>query len=223
MMDLKRFVNAPPLTPYAPRWDFTIANTLIEDINLEKLTDTILKKERSIKKIKLSYDDKGRVFDGQTGLGKNSTTSRSNSYNLLSWDTEETNKLKQKILENVLLYNQALDNPIPPELWIQCWVNVMRFGQRIKPHLHCVEPQTYLSGHFIVQCKKSSTVYISPANQINDPYEITYENSPGSMTIFPSYIPHYTTTHYSFTPRISIAFDVGLVKEKDHFIKLRGT
>ena len=129
-------------------------------------------------------------------------------------------ELRHQILNKVIMYNNLIGVQLPKELWIQCWVNVLRFGQRIKPHLHCVDSTCYLSGHYTVQCNNTSTVYISPENQINDPYEINVENKPGSMTIFPSYVPHYTTRHYSFTPRITIAFDIFLNKDKENFIRL---
>jgi len=219
-MKIQRIASAAPISPYAPSWDFSIGNTVIESINLKELAKTILRKEKEIKRLELSYTDNGNVFDGYTGLGANSTTSRSNSYNLLSWNTQETNQLMEKIRENVINYNMALQNKVPSQLWVQCWVNVLRFRQRIKPHLHAIDPKCYLSGHFAVQCENTSTVYISPVNQINDPYEIKVDNKPGSMTIFPSYVPHYTTTHYSFKPRITIAFDLSLDKTRENFVEL---
>jgi len=219
-MKIQRIASAPAVSPYAPSWDYSIGHDVIDDIDLSVLAKTILRKERSIKRLGLSYTAKGDVFDGYTGLGSNSTTSRSNSYNVLTWGTEETNQLKRKILENVVIYNGGLGHPVPKELWVQCWVNVLRFRQHIKPHLHSTEPTCYLSGHFVVQCEKTATVYVSPVNQLNDPYEVVMGNEPGSMTIFPSYIPHYTTPHHSFKPRITLAFDLSLTRSTDNFIRL---
>jgi len=219
-MKIQRIASAPPVSPYAPSWDYSIGHSVVDNIDLNALVKTILRKEKEIKKLELSYTDNGNLFDGYTGLGANSTTSRSNSYNLLTWSTEETNKLKRKILENVIIYNGALKNDVPKELWCQCWVNVMRFRQRIKPHLHSTDPLCYLSGHFVVQCKKTATVYVSPVNQLNDPYETVIENEPGTMTIFPSYVPHYTTRHISFIPRITLAFDLSLTRTTNNFIRL---
>lgn len=219
-MDLTRVTSNPPLSPFAPVWDFCIGNDHVDGIDLDALKRTILSNERKVKSIKPSYTENGKLIDGHTGLGKNSTTSRFLSYNLLTWQTPEIDELRYQILKKVIAYNNLLGYSLPKELWIQCWMNVLRFGQRIKPHLHNVDATCYLSGHYTVQCKKTSTVYISPENQINDPYEIHVENKPGSMTIFPSYIPHYTTPHYSFTPRITIAFDIFLNRDKENFIKL---
>ena len=65
-----------------------------------------------------------------------------------------------------------------------------------------------MSGHFNVQVKDTSTCYMSPVNQLNDPEIIEMKNIPGEITFFPSYIFHYTTPHYSFNPRITIAMDI---------------
>ena len=61
---------------------------------------------------------------------------------------------------------------------------------------------------------------MSPINQLNDPDLIDNKNKDGDMTLFPSYIFHYTTPHYSFKPRITIAFDLCPYKKHDNFIPL---
>ena len=86
--------------------------------------------------------------------------------------------------------------------------------------MHSISPNCYLSGHFNVQVNDTSTCYMSPINQLNDPDVIDIKNKNGDMTLFPSYIFHYTTPHYSFKPRITIAFDLSLYKKHDNFIPL---
>ena len=202
-----RYVSRDPKTSYAPTWDFSIESITLP-VNVEKLSKTCLEKEKGIKKLPLSYYN-SKVFDGYTGLGKNSTTSRSSVMpNVLSWDTPETNSLKRHVKLQVKKYNAELGNSTPEHLWVRCWVNILKFGQKMKPHLHSVDPSCYLSAHFTIQAKDTSTCYITPANQINDPYIITHENKAGMLTIFPSYIPHYTTRHYSLEPRITLAMDI---------------
>ena len=51
-------------------------------------------------------------------------------------------------------------------------------------------------------------------------YLVDYPNIPGEMILFPSYIHHYTTRHYSFKPRITIAFDLRLDKRYNSSILL---
>ena len=213
-MKFKRFVSQPPVSPYAPQWDFRVGNSMCEDIDTNSLSKFLLSKEKEIKKLPIVSD-----FDGYTGLGSNSTTSRSQQYNILLWNHPEIKKLKSNIAKNIILYNDECGNKTP-QLWIQCWYNVLRFGQSIKPHSHSVTPICYLSGHFNVQVNDTSTVYMSPINQLNDPEVINIKNILGKLTLFPSYIFHYTTPHYSFKPRITIAFDISPNKLHDNFLRL---
>ena len=209
-MKFKRFVSRPPVSPYAPQWDFRVGTSICEDIDTNSLSEFLLLKEKEVKKLPTSVRVNGTESDGYTGLGSNSTTSKFQSYNILTWNHPEIKKLRSNIARMIIGYNNECDNKTPNELWIHSWYNVLRFGQKIKPHHHSADPDCYLSGHFDVQVNNTSTVYMSPINQINDPEVIDIENIPGELTLFPSYIFHYTTPHYSFKPRITIAFDVSL-------------
>ena len=219
MMKFKGFRSLPPLTPYAPSWDFTIGTSSCDDIDIKSFSKFLLRKEREVKKLPFSLHD-GKYSDGYTGLGKNSTTSRWKIFNLLTWDYPEVKKLKTNIIRNIIEYNTKCGNQTPDELYGYCWYNVLRYRQKIKPHQHGAHPRTYLSGHFNVQVDNTSTCYLGIINQINDPDVIDIKNEAGCMTIFPSYINHYTTPHSSFRPRITIAFDISPFKLTDHSIKL---
>ena len=223
-MKFKRFVNDPPQTPYAPTWDFRVSKSSCDDIDVNSLSQFLVKREREIKKLPPSIGSDGKKSDGYTGLGLNNTTSKFKHYNLLAWDHLEIKKLKTHILTNVIGYNNECGNKTPDELWIQCWYNVLRWGQKIKPHMHNVHSSCYLSGHFNVQVNDTSTCYMSPINQLLDPDVIDVKNREGEITLFPSYIFHYTTPHYSFKPRITIAFDIRLSRSilewNPHAIKL---
>ena len=219
-MKFKRFCSEPPVSPYAPEWDFRVGSSLCEDIDTNSLSRFLLSKEKQVKKLPTSYDKDNHVIDGYTGLGSRSTTAKFQSYNILTWDHSEIKKLKSNIAKSVIDFNDECGNKTPNVLWIQCWYNVLRFGQKIRPHHHSISPGCYLSGHFNVQVNDTSTVYMSPINQLNDPQVIDIKNKVGDMTLFPSYIFHYTTPHYSFKPRITIAFDLKLHKSHDSFIQL---
>ena len=219
-MKFKRFCSEPPVSPYAPEWDFRVGSPLCEDIDTNSLSRFLLSKEKQVKKLPTSYDKDNHVIDGYTGLGSRSTTAKFQSYNILTWDHSEIKKLKSNIAKSVIDFNDECGNKTPNILWIRCWYNVLRFGQKITPHHHSVDPDCYLSGHFNVQVNDTSTVYMSPINQLNDPEVIDIKNKVGDMTLFPSYIFHYTTPHYSFKPRITIAFDLNLYKLHDNFLPL---
>ena len=219
-MKFERFRNQPLLSPYAPFWDFRVGTSIYDDIDVNSLSQFLLSKEKEIKKLPPSFSVNGKKSDGYTGLGTNSTTSRYQSYNLLTWSHPEIRKLRSNIVKSLFKYNNECGNETPQEIYAICWYNVLRFGQKINPHLHSISPNCYLSGHFNVQVNDTSTCYMSPINQLNDPDVIDIKNKNGDMTLFPSYIFHYTTPHYSFKPRITIAFDLNFYKLHDNFIPL---
>ena len=219
-MKFKRFKSQPPISPYAPTWDFRVGASKCDDIDVNSLSQFLLSKEKEIKKLPSSVDKNGKMIDGYTGLGTNSTTSKFQSYNLFTWNHPEIRKLRSNIVKSLFKYNDECGNKNPTEVYVVCWYNVLRFGQKINPHMHSTTPHCYLSGHFNVQVNNTSTIYMSPINQLNDPEVIDIKNKNGDMTLFPSYIFHYTTPHYSFKPRITIAFDLNLYKMHDNFIPL---
>jgi len=94
---------------------------------------------------------------------------------------------------------------------------VLRKGQEILPHIHQTGPWTYLGGHVTVQCHDTSTIYINPINQINDPELYISYNHVGKITLFQHNIPHYTTVYNGESERITIAFDISLAEYVDSF------
>ena len=117
------------------------------------------------------------------------------------------------LFDGISACQQALKNlniEIPNAFSIMGWANVMRQGEKINPHLHSVKPHSYLSGHVTIQCENTSTYYINPVNQLNEPEVKQLKNVPGEITLFPSCMPHYTDTHNASTERITIAFDLSL-------------
>ena len=99
---------------------------ILTDINVKKLAKKILKNEpRIIKKYPAKSIDLKYDFDGDTGLGLNSLTSRSCHYNLLNW--WGTGLLRKWIRQGYEEYNNIRGRP----LYVQCWANVMRKGEKI--------------------------------------------------------------------------------------------
>jgi len=200
---------------FAPEWEYVITEQTIEKINYKNLSKFLLKIEKEIiKKFKSSHD-------GYTGLGNKSVTSRYKYYNLFNYKNEEIIKLKKYIIEahNNLLNNYRL--PLPNNLWAQCWFNVLRKGEQIKPHIHGTDPDCYLSGHFMVKSQETNTIFINPQNQINEPSIYKSNNKEGKMTLFQSCIPHYTDKQIDKEERISIAFDLSLKEINSNYIKIK--
>tara|TARA_B100000427_G_C15368447_1_gene533221 strand:+ start:139 stop:819 length:681 start_codon:yes stop_codon:yes gene_type:complete len=212
-LSLIRFKSEEKETPFAPTWDYTLVEGQIEDVDFDYIAKYLIEKKEEILKIKPS---KG---DGYTGLGKNSTTARHADYNIFNFGDEEINKLKS----NILFLHSKLIGTIGSDefnkyrcdgLYIQCWYNVMKKGERILPHLHDTESVCYLGGHITVQCDDTYTGYINPVNQISKPDIHESKNKVGKLTLFPNYLPHFTNKHNGDKERITIAFD--LMTRKDH-------
>ena len=172
--------------------------TIPTDINVEKLAKKILKNEpKIIKKYPAKGIDGIYDFDGSTGLGFNSLTSRSSHFNVLDW--WGTGSLRRWIRKGYEKYNNIKGKP----LYVQCWANVMRKGDQIKAHKHesynRTSPVKHLCGHLSVQVDGSTSTY--------------YEGSPilnknGQMTFFPAHTFHWTDRYGNDSERITVAFDI---------------
>ena len=215
------FKNEPKQNYFAPEWNWYLFETHINKIDFDDLAKLCLSKEKEILKLPSSIDTDNKISDGYTGLGKNSTTSKFQHYNVLKWKNKNITLLKEFIIE---FHNEILKHfkyPLIKELWAQCWVNIMKKDQKIKTHIHGTGPTTYLGGHFCVQCNNTSTYYINPINQINNPFTYKSVNEVGKITLFQNNIPHYTDIHKGENDRITIAFDLETTKPKERNNYLR--
>lgn len=92
-------------------------------------------------------------------------------------------------------------------LWIQCWGNILRFGEMIKKHVHREEYERINQGNqnIVYAC----SVFISGNEDhgilINDTH---YTNKLGECLILGEEVPHRVKTYYNKEPRISLGFDV---------------
>lgn len=209
-MKFYNFKSNDPKTPFAPIYDYVLGEDHIgiHDVQYyNNLKELILKKEKQI----LEETEPTRTVgtdntDGYTGLGDNSLTSRFASFNVLKWEEDLINPIRNAIKEKYFEFLNALK--VERRLcYIQCWTNVLRKGQQIKPHIHGVTPYTYLGGHIHITQNNTSTFYMNPVNQLNDPELHESKNEQGKITIFQNCIPHYTSMNIEEHERISIAFD----------------
>ena len=124
------------------------------------------------------------------------------------------------IKHEVELYTK--DNGI---LYGQCWANVLRKGEAIGTHAHAESLHAYLSGNISVQTSETSTYYLTPY------FEEAYEsvNKDGKISLFPSWLKHYTDITKKDKERITIGFDLvnlegyekGIsVEKKNHWERL---
>lgn len=186
-------------TPFAPELKYFIAEAEISDPTdeLKKLKTEILSKEKSI------INSHEYVSDWGTRMGKNSLTSRANNYNLLDFDN--TKVLRNSIVDMHTLYVQACGEKMESEkYYIQCWANVMRPKEKIYPHKHSGDSYSYISGHVCLQVEDTYTHYIHPF----DDSQWKSDNIVNKITLFPSFIVHYTDPVPSGQTRITVAFDI---------------
>jgi hypothetical protein len=86
----------------------------------------------------------------------------------------------------------------------------------INPHhhagLHGDSPveYSYISGNLCLQTENTSTCFSHPISHIDIHREIP--NVDGELTLFPSFLSHWTLPNLSHNPRITIAFDI--IKEE---------
>ena len=211
------FVNEEPISPFAPEWRFFIAEKFLSRIDCNRLKDYLLNRQPEILAIKDNLNDAG------TGLGSDSTTARFISYNVMTWDQPDINILKEEIsIMHDTYYRDIVDRPTP-KVSLGGWMNIMKKGDRIKRHNHGFLDNTYISGHFTVCCDGTRTVYTNPYEHW-DEYELLQrveehdlefnhslyasKNTAGQLTLFPGYIPHFTTEHRSDSDRITLAFEI---------------
>ena len=186
-------------TPFAPVWDYVMGEK-ISQVDYYNLKEEILQKEQEIIG---KYDYQ---HDNNTGLGKYSLTSRSKDYNLLEFDSAGELRKDIRLLHDEFI--EGLGFNFNGKIFVQCWANVMRKGQRIKKHCHGFGQYAYLSGHLCVQVNED--LYPTSTHYYN-PYAVEPWSSPNvnnKMTIFPSWLKHDTDRVEDDVERITIAFDI---------------
>lgn len=165
------------------------------------LSKKVLKNEPVIlKKYSSEYGD------GSTMLGPDSLTSRFSKFNVLKW--WGTRKLKQKIRLGYERYTGIEGTP----LYIQCWANVMRNGQKIEAHQHSQDirdTEDFLCGNLPIQVDGTTSTYYLDTNQRPQDTEVKpICNMNGQMTIFPGHLTHWTDKYVGNDERVTIAFDI---------------
>lgn len=204
MINIVHFRSQQSRTFFAPNWHFVMGEAKLDGLDFKQIADYILVKE---KEIVAEFPFEGiKSIDAYTGLGPDSLTSRWRHFNVLSWDHPEIQKMKEGIHKTYLEFLASFNAP-RPNVWVQCWANVLRSGQEIGAHCHADGPWSYLGGHISVQCKGTQTCYMTTLDQINNPKIYRSDNEVGKITLFQQCIPHFTTPHHDEHERITIAFD----------------
>ena len=92
-MKIINFKSEPKQSFFAPEWSYYMCEdeTLDDTVYFKKIAKIILDKEKNvIDSNQNNYNNYNKkhntIFDGQTGLGSKSLTSRSPFFNVLSWN-----------------------------------------------------------------------------------------------------------------------------------------
>tara|TARA_B100000902_G_C27011583_1_gene765072 strand:+ start:64 stop:738 length:675 start_codon:yes stop_codon:yes gene_type:complete len=205
---ITKMKSDPKQTFLAPEYDYTIFETVYKDVNYEELAKFIKSKEKEIVNLPITRN-------AYTGMRDDSTSVRFGNYNVFKWESPIVEKLKHFVCNfHDQVVGKYYKQELPKELYVQCWANIMRKGDQFKAHIHDIGPNCYLAGHICVQCDDTSTHYINPINQINDPMAFASKNEVGKVTLFPNNIPHYTDMQKGDKERITIAFDLRIKDPK---------
>ena len=139
-----------------------------------------------------------------TGLGNDSITSRFPYFSVFDFEHPFVERIRS-VLEYMQDICTITKTNWHSHLYAQSWFNVMRNGQKINFHSHGMNEDILYGFHITIETQNTSTIYHNPfdTKQI-----IEVPNDIGTITLFPNYIPHQTTTYEGNDVRISIAGDI---------------
>lgn len=190
-----------PLTEFSPTWNIPIGVKKFDnDDVINDIRNFLITKEKDIIH-SIPYD-----YDGTTGLNPNSVTGRFACYNLLKFQ-EECPGLKTlfEFFQKSYLEYIFTEDLTPRDTDIVCWFNALRKGERVHEHNHGSGNDVYLSGNFILDNHDTKTHYKCPFDR---DIITSIPNLKGILTIFPSFVYHYSDMYNDNGIRHSIAFDI---------------
>jgi hypothetical protein len=131
---------------------------------------------------------------------KGSLTGRYNLYNCLNIDI--LNPILKPKFKNLINYFN-----FDGELYIQCWINILRYGESLDIHRHVDyldETYIYASGNIFIHGNPNPGTSFYYDDRIDN-----YKNRPGIIQVFHPIIEHGVRTYLNDDVRVSIAFDIG--------------
>ena len=214
------FRSEPPETPFAPTWNIHLIEKTWESIDCEFLYSFLMQKRREILKMKPVLVG-NKLSDGNTKLGRRNIMSRYSLYNVFKFENAHLYTLRNAIVQQLKVLYGVLDIPQPEYVYLNGWINLLNFGEKVAPHIHSTNSKSYLGGNFCVKVMKSETVFINPVNQINHPETYRSVNETGKLTIFENKVPHYSTRNLSFRKRMTISFNIRMHDIDDNAIRIK--
>ena len=178
----------------------TYSNNFLSEKECEIIRDYVIKNESIL--MDFGEDTYRGIY---THNQKGSLTGRYVYYNCLNIDVLSS-ILRPKIKRLINLFDSD------ESLYIQCWINTIRYGENICEHEHISAGEThvYASGNIFISGDPN------PGTTFHFPDKIkNFKNIPGVMQLFHPGIPHGVKTYLNNDVRISIAFDIGNAKMLD--------
>ena len=195
------FLNNNPPSPLGIKIPYWQWKSDILKFNEKEVCKFLLKTEKEI------MEKYPPSHDGGVGL-PTSLVSRHRFFNFFNFKHKTTKILQKFIKDNIKLFFKEFPKKFnTSDLSIICWYNVIKKWEKLSYHNHRpleIAGSSFISGHLTIACDKTSTHYYSLCKKFH--WEV--KNIPGSLIIFPSYVPHETDVHLGKHPRIMIAFDI---------------
>jgi len=139
-------------------------------------------------------------------------------YNVFSWTEPCVLDLKQEVKRVYKSFLSELRLPIEDKIYVNSWVFPQKKGQRLKMHNHAIHENAYLSANIVLTDNRTTTDFDIPYMSVEHGL-FKVENSPGKITIFPSYLPHKVDVlddNCRYTIGIDFITETGLLCFKQH-------
>ena len=236
-----------PGNVFAPQWKFGLIEQQTK-VDCSKLKEFLLSKEEEVLNNKLDdYSDGATGLGPKSTTSRFKTYNVFNWDNPeINKLREEIWSLYVSYYETYSEQQLSVQD-IVNGLSIGCWMNIMRKGERIRLHQHGYHSASFISGHFCVSSNDTKTVYVNPYERqeehflvkeadsidedkmvyhpafnytVGNPAEKMYvsKNIAGKLTLFPNFVPHFTTKHRTDDVRITLAFE--LKPRYDNYVPL---
>lgn len=199
---LTEWCPIPRTTSFSPSIRIPFWTSYMEEDLIKPFIQKLVEYEN---KVVANYDGMSR--GAGTGLSNISMTTQHHTYNLFSW-TEDPfmNQLKKEVTRAVRdMWDLKEGGPLP-SIYGKCWANVLRKSEKINRHVHKTHEGSFLSGHVTLQHQNTSTMY---EYVFFDHIVNRNANETGKITVFPSYVYHWTSVYEcEIMPRITLGFDI---------------
>lgn len=206
--------SQPKINYFSPDWRVDTYQTMIDCKLTEELGRLVGSRERAL------FNQFAHLPASYATPNPQSISSRYAYYNIFDWQDETAVEFKKCVRDNHLAFRSALGLVEEQKVFGKCWMNVLRKGEVVPPHIHSSwnTAHAYLSGFLAVTDNKTKTYF---GNPFDVPYHYV-DNVPSTMALFPSNILHWSDLYTGDDVRITLAFDLypyagGYSPEEDRY------